>query len=186
MAALGRYGNLTVEQARKEAMQFLGQVAAGKDPVAERKASTIKGTTLSQAFEDYLNTRKDLMASTIHDYRRSIDGGFADWHDKPLVEITKDMVELRHSTLGKKSHARANNAMRVLRAVFNHARKKYEDAKGNPIILINPVDRLSDNRAWYKVERRRTHVLANFVIVPGTTWDQIKVDYRTPHWLDPL
>ena len=46
--------------------------------------------------------------------------------------------------------------MRVLRAVFNHARKKYEDAQGNPIILINPVDRLSDNRAWYKVERRRS------------------------------
>ena len=110
---LGRYGNLTVEQARKEAMQLLGQVATGKDPVAERKAETIRGTTLHQAFEDYLATRKDLKASTVHDYRRSIDGAFADWQDTPLTEITKDRVELRHRTLGKKSHARANNAMRV-------------------------------------------------------------------------
>ena len=153
---LGRYGNLTVEQARNEAMQLLGQVAAGKDPVRERKARVIQGTTLLQAFEDYLATRKDLKASTIHDYRRSINGPFADWQQTPLTEITKDRVELRHRTLGKTSPARANNAMRVLRALFNHARKKYEDAQGNPIIAVNPVDRLSDNRAWYTVKRRQT------------------------------
>lgn len=153
---LGRYGNLTVEQARKEAMTLLGQVATGKDPIAERKAQTVKGTTLLQTFEDYLATRKDLKASTIHDYQRSIDGAFADWQHKPLIEITKDMIELRHRTLGKQSQARANNAMRLLRALFNHARRKYEDAKGSPIITLNPVDRLSDSRAWYKVERRQT------------------------------
>ena len=155
---LGRYGNLTVEQAKKEAMSLLGDVATGKDPIEERKATNIKGITLSEAFEDYITTRKDLKASTIHDYRRSIDGPFKDWKRKPLSKITKDMVELRHSTLGKRSHARANNAMRVLRAIFNHARGKYEDAKGNPIIIINPVDRLNNSRAWYKVKPRQTHI----------------------------
>jgi len=153
---LGRYGNLTVEQARKEAMQLLGQVATGKDPVAEKKARAVKGTTLREAFDDYLATRKDLKDTTRHDYRRSIDGPFADWQNTPLADITKDMVELRHRTLGKTSHARANNAMRLLRALFNHARKKFEDAQGKPIILVNPVDRLSDNRGWYKITCRQT------------------------------
>jgi len=158
---LGRYGNLTVEQARRLAMEQLGEIVQGKDPQAEKKARRVKTVTLLEAFEDYLTTRKDLKASSIHDYRRSIDGAFKDWQNKPLVEITKDMVELRHRKLGQRSHARANNAMRVLRAVFNHARAKYEDAQGNPVIALNPVERLSQNRAWYKVERRQTLIKAH-------------------------
>jgi integrase len=46
--------------------------------------------------------------------------------------------------------------MRVLRAVFNYAMNKYEDSEGRPLMPFNPVDRLSKNRSWYKVERRRT------------------------------
>jgi integrase len=153
---LGRYGNLTVEQARKEAMKFLGKVATGNDPIAEKKEANLKAITLIETFEDYLKTRKDLKPGTIHDYTRSINWACQDWLSRPITEISKDMVEIRHRDLGKRSHARANNAMRVLRALFNHGRNKYDDAQGNPIILVNPVDRLSRNRAWYKIERRQT------------------------------
>lgn len=163
---LGKYGNLTVEQARKEAMQITGHVATGNDPIADKKAKQAKTATLKQAFDDYLLTRKNLSESTIHDYTRSIEGPFADWKNKALLDISKDMVEIRHRKLGKKSHARANNALRLLRAIFNHAKTKYEDAKGNPVITMNPVDRLSESRAWYKVERRQTlikpHQLADW------------------------
>lgn len=163
---IGRYGNLTVEQARKEAMKLTGSVAKGEDPIAEKKASQAKSVTLDQAFKDYLLTRKDLAPSTIHDYQRSIDGAFSDWKNKALIDISKDMVELKHRTLGKKSHARANNSMRVLRAIINMARNKYEDAKGNPVITFNPVDRISQTRGWYEVKRRQTliksHQLADW------------------------
>ncbi len=153
---LGRYGNLSVEQARKEAMHFLGAVATGKKPIAAKQNRRIRNTTLLEAFEDYLLTRKDLKPSTIHDYRRSINGPFLMWQTKPLTAITKDMVQLRHAALGKRSKARANNAMRVLRAVFNHAISQYEDNYGHQVVLSNPVDRLSQTRAWYKVDRRKT------------------------------
>ena len=153
---LGKYGNLTVEQARKEAMRFLGEVATGKNPIAAKKNKRIRNTTLIEAFEDYLLTRKDLKESTINDYRRSINGPFLMWQTKPLTAITKDMVQLRHAALGKKSKARANNAMRVLRAVFNHAISRYEDSYGHQVVLSNPVDRLSQTRAWHKVDRRQT------------------------------
>jgi integrase len=153
---LGRYGNLTVEQARNEAMHFLGEVASGKNPVAAKRNLRIRNATLLDAFEDYLLSRRDLKASTIHDYRRSINGPFLNWQTKRLTEITKDMVQLRHAALGKKSKARANNAMRVLRAVFNHAISQYEDNYGHQVIINNPVDRLSQTRAWYKIKRRQT------------------------------
>jgi integrase len=38
---------------------------------------------------------------------------------------------------------------------------KYEDEHGNPIITINAVSRLSETRAWYKVERRQTLIKAH-------------------------
>jgi len=153
---IGRYGNLTVPQARKEAMKLLGEVAIGKDPQAERRSEHAKGTTLQEAFDDYILSRKDLKASTVHDYHRSIEKSLSNWLSKPLTEITKDMVELRHRELGDKSHARANNTMRVLRAIFNHAIGKYEDAEGNPILTVNPTDRIKQTRGWYKVVRRET------------------------------
>lgn len=152
---LGRYGNLTVEQARTEAMKILGKVATGGDPIAEKRERYARSVSLLQVFNDYLKTRKDLKESTINDYTKIMQTSFEDWLQKPIAEITKDMVERKHRDLGKRSEARANNSMRVLRALINHAMSKYEDTKGNPIMLFNPVDRLSQTRAWYKVERRK-------------------------------
>lgn len=152
---LGRYGNLTVEQARTEAMKILGKVATGGDPIAEKRERYARSVSLIEVYRDYLATRKDLKDSTIHDYNRIMNISFEEWLKKPVAEITKDMVERKHRELGKRSEARANNSMRVLRALINHAMSKYEDAKGNPIILVNPVERLSQTRAWYKVERRK-------------------------------
>ncbi|PCI22604.1 MAG: integrase [Piscirickettsiaceae bacterium] len=163
---LGRYGNLTVEQAKKEAMKFLGKVATGIDPIAEKKEQNVRSLSLIDTFNDYLNTRKDLKPNTIHDYQKVMKWAFEDWQLRPITDITKDMVENRHRERGKKSKARANNSMRVLRAIINHARHKFEDAKGNPIILFNPVERLSQNRAWFKIEARQSiikpHQLASW------------------------
>ena len=46
--------------------------------------------------------------------------------------------------------------MRFLRALFNFAAGQYEDSKGQTLIPDNPVKRLSQTRAWYRVERRQT------------------------------
>lgn len=153
---LGRYGNLTVEQARNMALEFLGKVATGRDPLAEKRADQAKSATLIEAFEDYLLTRKDLKTGTVFDYRHSLNSAFEKWQNKPLTEISKDLIQFKHQELGASSHARANNAMRVLRAVFNHAMHKYEDEKGNPILTSNPVDRLSQSRAWFKLKPKQS------------------------------
>lgn len=153
---LGRYGPLTCEQARKEAHKLLGSIASGGDPVTEKKEAVAQSVTLLEAFNSYLETRKDLKETTIHDYKRGIEGSLKDWCAKQLIDISKDMVQKRHTQLGQKSQARANNTMRVLRAVFNHAREQYEDGQGNSLFPNNPVDRLSQARAWYTINRRQT------------------------------
>lgn len=154
--SLGRYGPLTCEQARKQAFKVLGEIAIGNDPIADKKERVAKEVTLKEAFEDYLLARKDLKPTTLHDYRRGVEGALGDWQGKRLADISKDMVETRHRKLGSRSPARANNTMRVLRAIFNFARDKYEGTQGDSLFQANPVDRISRNRGWYKVERRRT------------------------------
>lgn len=153
---LGKYGPLTVEQARKLAQVYLGQIAAGNDPIAEKKEENLKKITLSDVFDDYMATRKDLKPSTIKEYTRQLNGSFGDWKSKRIRDISKDMVEARHRELGERSAANANGAMRVLRALFNHAMNKYEDKNGVSLIQTNPVERLNKNRAWYPSVRRQT------------------------------
>jgi integrase len=164
---IGQYPTITTEQARREAQVLLGKMVRGIDPVAEKKAKKIKGTTLQKAFDDYKIARKNLKPTTIKDYERVLKQVVPDWLDKSLSNITKDMVTKRHIAYGESnSEARANLAMRLLRAVFNFAINEYQTVDGKDIILENPVKRLSHNRGWYRVERRqsviKSHQLADW------------------------
>lgn len=154
---LGRYPELTVEQARKEAHKLLGHIAVGRNPAAEKKQEALQGTTLKKAFDDFVKTRKNLKERTLYDYRRLINVVFTDWQDKAMTSISKDMVSKRHNKIGsERGEAYANLAMRFLRALFNFAIAQYEYGNGHSILRENPVMRLTQTRAWYRVDRRQT------------------------------
>ena len=156
---IGRYGEITVEQARKEAQKLLGKIATGIDPRAEQKTAELQSLPLTTVFQDYLKARKELKPRTLYDYQNVMNRAFAAWKDKPLLSITKDKVAKLHTSLGEtQGEAYANLAMRVLRALFNFAAGQYEDAQGRSLITENPVKRLSQTRAWYRVERRQTYI----------------------------
>ncbi|WP_292993183.1 integrase family protein [Nitrosomonas sp.] len=154
---LGRYPELTVEQARKEAHKLLGHIAVGRNPSAEKKYKALQGTTLEQAFSDFITVRKNLKARTLYDYQRVMKVVFADWQNKAMLDISKDMIAKRHSKIGvERGEAYANLSMRFLRALFNFAIAQYEDGSGHAILRENPVMRLTQTRAWYRVDRRQT------------------------------
>lgn len=159
---LGRYPELTVEMARKEAQKLLGQIAMGIDPIAEKKTEKAREVTLNDVFNDYLHARKSLKPRTLNDYKQVLQKAFTTWANKPLLAITKDKVSKHHEKLGREhGEAYANLAMRVLRALFNFAASQYEDAQGRSLILENPVTRLSQTRSWYRIERRKTFIKAH-------------------------
>lgn len=72
------------------------------------------------------------------------------------MDITKDMVETKFRKIGEESPVMANKTMRNFRAVVNYAMLKYEDTNGDSIFKINPVNRITQLRAWYRVNRRTT------------------------------
>ncbi|UTW46762.1 integrase family protein [Bacterioplanoides sp. SCSIO 12839] len=153
---IAKYGELTPAQARAKAQELLGEIAKGNDPAEEKRIRKSRNITLIEAFEDYLNTRKDLKSGTINNYRKCMNGCFSDWHRKRIADISKSMVQERHSDIGGRAPARANNAMRVLRAVFNHVIAKHNGDSAKPIVETNPVDGISQTRGWYRVDRRQS------------------------------
>ena len=156
---IGRYPEISPDMARKKATELLGQIAMGKDPVAEKRAQSMREITLNEVFQEYLQTRKTLKPKTINNYTHMIDKAFSTWKNKPILSITKDRISKHHEKLGTEhGEAYANLAMRVLRALFNFAAGQYEDAQGKSLIMENPVRRLSQTRAWYRVERRQTYI----------------------------
>lgn len=153
---IGRFPDLPLAMARREAEKCAALIASGKDPTKSKRASRARSITLSQVFEDYLNVRgSNLKASTIANYRRALDIHLKDWKPKKIGTITRDMVETRHRRLAATSKSSADNTMRVLRVLFNFAMGKYEDESGRPLFHDNPTRRLSDVRVWQKPVRRQ-------------------------------
>lgn len=154
---LGRYPSMTIDQARSEARKQLGLMVTGIDPNKAKKAERVKGVTLGQCLTDYLAIRASLAESTKKGYQGMVNNHLADWQYKPLKDIDRDRVALRHKKIvdGGEGVA-ANNVMRCLRALFNFANGQYEDQHGKPLFTDNPVTRISHTRAWTPEVRRKT------------------------------
>lgn len=158
---LGRFGVLTVEQARRLAQGFLGDVAKGENPIAKKEAARVRQVTLADAFAMLLRARKSLSPKTRYDYERFMTVPLAGWAGRRLVDIRRTEVLERHRALGEASGPYyANRVMRFVSSVFNFALAHYADAAGNPVLTHNPVLILSQTRAWYP-EARRDRVLTD-------------------------
>ena len=152
---LGQFPSMTVEHARKNAQQEIAKMFDGIDPNQAKKAKRNRGVTLSQCLEDYFLVHRRLAESTKLDYRSVIKNNMSEWMNRPLLDIKRNDVAAKFRHMSADKPATANKCMRVLRALFNFAHGEYEDDMGNPMILDNPVTRISHNREWNKVERRQ-------------------------------
>jgi len=79
---------ITVDQARKIAMERLAQMGRGENPNAVKAAEKARGITLAEVFGEYKSSRK-LRESTLKAYEGSMRRCFSDWLDTPISEITK-------------------------------------------------------------------------------------------------
>ncbi|OGQ96205.1 MAG: hypothetical protein A2284_04140 [Deltaproteobacteria bacterium RIFOXYA12_FULL_61_11] len=127
----------------------------GTNPRSQEIQQQLASIKLKELFERYSNARPNLKANTLRDYRCCMNNYFADWRDVPLQNITRDKVEKRHQELSRKSPARANIAMRFLRALLNFA-SDIQGPDGQPVISDNPVERLSRQKRWNAIEPRST------------------------------
>ncbi len=187
---IGPYPDLSVEKARRQAHIWLGLLAEGKNPFKEDDDRARTKLTLKFVFADYINARKSLKPQTVIDYQQLIDRAFRDWRNQSLSEITKSMVQQRHGWLGRRNGPHyANNALRLLRALYNFAGAAYDDAEGQPLVSLNPVSVLTQTRAWYPNKRRRTVItraqLPSWYKAVLALRDQLKNPKKPEDGLDP-
>ncbi len=136
--SLGRHGALTAEEARKEAMSRLGEVAKGGNPSEEasrqRRAPTV--AALCDRFTaEYVP--QHCKPRTAYDYQRVIDrfirprfGSFK------IADVTRaDVAELHHAL--RETPYQANRVLSVLSKMFNLAELWELRADGsNPCRLV--------------------------------------------------
>jgi integrase len=120
--AIGRFGEITVEQARSIAQDWLADVRKGNDPSAERSAAR-QAPTVSELFDrfisDYSETRNK--PSTVQSNR-----GYGKTHIIPAIGALKvpDVTRADISALMKRmanSPTNANRVLAVVRKMFNMA-----------------------------------------------------------------
>jgi len=154
---LGRYPEMTIQQARIKAIKTFNSISDGINPNKLIKDEAIRRVTLEQVFNDYVRSRgTNLKDNTKKGYISAFNNYLSQWSNTPISEITRDMVEKKHREITKQSPTRANTVMRQLRAYFNYAMGEYEDGDGIPIFVHNPVSRLSHIKAWNREKRKQT------------------------------
>jgi hypothetical protein len=92
-------------------------IRSSRDGAARRRADTLQAM-----LEAYIAAR-GVKETTAAKYRSQMQRNLADWLDKPIAEISSQMVLLRYEAIAKRSVAEANGVMRALRAVCRRAIK---------------------------------------------------------------
>jgi len=170
-STLGHYPAMTINQARIQAREIINIISQGVNPNSLKDDAISKySITLQKVFDDYLLSHTNLAKSTVTNYNSLIKTYLSDWKKKPIAEISRDMVEQRHRDITNGtgrfikrdgSPSRANTTMRLLKALFNYAKGRYEDNKREPLFVHNPVEILNFNKAWNK-ERPRQGVVHKY------------------------
>lgn len=151
---IGRADVFAPEVARKKALTILGEMADGHDPNAEKRQEALEKITLEMALQRFLEVR-NLTAHTISHYQRTERLYLKSWSKKPLNEITRQMVLKKHQDIGKKhGETTANNAMRHFRSIYNFIAATQDDFPPNPVQILTQA------RAWNKERRRQTLIAA--------------------------
>ena len=175
---LGRYGAVTVEQARKDAKVKAGLIASGGDPVAEKRRKNLEQKTLAEVLTDYGEARNAITESTRKDMAGVLKRYSPDWLKKPVNALTPDMVLTRHKRIGKATPASANKWGRYLRALLAFAKGRYTDTEGRPLLTDNAAHVLSHARAWYRIGRRQSVIQPHQI---AAWWDAVTRLRNTTH-----
>lgn len=176
---LGKFPDMTIEQARERAYSALSEVATTRrNPNERRREEKKRAVTLSDALDEYIQSRLvagRIKKTTSEKYEDTINNYSGDWMDLQLSSITREMVETRHQTITghgiwfggasrreeKGSKAQADLWARVLRAVYRYAYDSYRDKDGGRLLPDPPTAILSTKRLWNGNIRRTTKIRNN-------------------------
>jgi integrase len=123
---LGRFPEMTIEQARGEASRLNAEIAAwegsdyqGESPFDKRPEAATFSELVDRYIEGHLQKHASHPERAIREVRWTVDRHLARWKNAKLHEITRsDMVQL-HEEVGGKHRIAANRLVQLVRRLYS-------------------------------------------------------------------
>jgi integrase len=149
---------MSPDQARRKAVELLGEMAVGINPNAAKNKDAVERVTVASAFTGFFDAKPSLAVTTKDAYQRTIAVYLQSWARLPIKDITRQMVMTRHRRLSEeRGQVTANNVMRHFRSVYNFTAAMYDELPPNPVTILTQA------RAWHRERRRQTLVPAHLL-----------------------
>lgn len=193
---LGKFPDMTIEQARKNAAEVVARVAKGES-VATAKRIKREEMTLQDLFNEYMsrkavfNKRPDKPKDTFRLY-------LFQWSNRKLSSIKHEEVDRLHKKIGKeKGQVTANIALKLLHVMFNkaitewriwqgenpaHGIKKFPEKSRDRFLQADELPRFFDALGQEENDAIRDYILVSLLTgarksnVLAMRWDQINFD----------
>ncbi|MGZ8174930.1 MULTISPECIES: tyrosine-type recombinase/integrase [Methylobacter] len=125
---LGRYPDMSIEQARKEAARINSLIADGINPNTDVRALKTE-TTLQELFDEFLKHRRNrrgayLSEKTKRSYRYDFNLYLSKWGKRQLSIFKDTDFSKLHTEIGKEHPTTANRVMAMASSLFGYATER--------------------------------------------------------------
>ena len=202
--SLGRHGVLTPREARKRAIKILGDIAADKDPMGDRKKKR-GGPTFKDLANEYIKRHASQKKSGSEDVRIINKDLMKAWGHLPVSQINRrDVISLINSIKDRGAPVSANRTLALTRKIFNFGiDQAITDmnpcARLKPIVKEQQRDRMLTedeiSAFWIKLPETDTSIFLQFALkmilitaqrpgeVISAEWQEF--DLKTRWWTIP-
>jgi len=121
---LGRWPDLTVTAARRQARAMIGRIADGANPADDKRQARDEwtiGELWEHFHEHHLKSR--CKAKTAHDYKLWYEKHLKRWASRSISSIRRADVQRLHGQIGKTAPTMANRVIAVISSMYSHARR---------------------------------------------------------------
>ena len=118
---LGKYPEMTIENARNEAQRVIADMISGRNPNEEKK-NIRSETTFGEIFEIFMERHSKVMKKTWKADEGEIKRFLSTWFNKKLSTITKQEIQLIHEKIKKENGLyQANRMLARIHIIYNKA-----------------------------------------------------------------
>jgi integrase len=199
---LGRYPEMSVEQARKKSYLLLGEIAEGKSP-SETKRAVKNEMKFLELFEQYMERHSKIHKKVWREDQAQYNRYLKKWSNRPLSSIKRRDVEQLHTRLGKeRGKYCANRVLSLLHCTFEkaiewgwegtnpaHKIKKFKEQSRDRFLQPDELPRFFQALSEAENTTARDYILMSLLTgarranVMGMRWDQI--NFETKEWRIP-
>lgn len=124
MMTLGRFGVLTVKQARDKARRARVDVADGTDPLEEKRREARAVETFRDLADRFMDEYAKLHRKSWREDKRRLDKHLRPALGSKAVDaVTADDVRALHARIGKGARVEANRVANLVRTIYNRAER---------------------------------------------------------------